>query len=266
MTQLSRERIEQYISDPLEYGLTRSEQMEMARRLLAAEAQEPVRYINKFTGVCVTLEQQPDAATDTAVYVPLYAAPQPVAAPELTVWYGPMPESNGKTNWTAILHRKGEGRCFDGFTIDRSEYPGRVRYAADKVRYLIGELAERPCILDYDADEHSGYVSSKAKPVSVPVVDLPSEFYSSEGVVVQLEKVMAALAVCGVKYKRKGNACRAAVLNQTHVKQPSGGALQLVGEVVARNHPNHERNVDFRWLDFNVEPGTKLYAIKQERG
>jgi hypothetical protein len=42
MTQLSRERIEQYISDPLEYGLTRSEQMEMARRLLAAEAQEPV--------------------------------------------------------------------------------------------------------------------------------------------------------------------------------------------------------------------------------
>jgi len=39
----------------------------------------------------------------------------------------------------------------------------------------------------------------------------------------------------------------------------------LVGEVVAWHHPNHERNVDFRWLDFNVEPGTKLYAIKQER-
>ncbi|WP_256350059.1 hypothetical protein [Enterobacter sp. ENT03] len=42
-------------------------------------------------------------------------------------------------------------------------------------------------------------------------------------------------------------------------------STHLVGEVVARNHPNHERNVDFRWLDFNVEPGTKLYAIKQER-
>ncbi|WP_318393040.1 hypothetical protein [Enterobacter sp.] len=39
----------------------------------------------------------------------------------------------------------------------------------------------------------------------------------------------------------------------------------LVGEVVAWHHPNHERNVDFRWLDFNVEPGTKLYAIKQDR-
>lgn len=86
--------------------------------------------------------------------------------PELTVWYGAMPETNGKTNWTAILHRKGEGRCMDGFTIDRSEYPGRVLYAADRVRYLIGEKSERPSILDYDADAHSGYV----KPGNSPVI------------------------------------------------------------------------------------------------
>ncbi|HHK9888547.1 TPA: DUF551 domain-containing protein [Escherichia coli] len=86
--------------------------------------------------------------------------------PELTVWYGSMPESNGKANWTAILHRKGEGRCMDGFTIDRSEYPGRVLYAADRVRYLIGEKSERPSILDYDADAHSRYV----KPGNSPVI------------------------------------------------------------------------------------------------
>ncbi|MFZ5334788.1 hypothetical protein ACOY9E_21185 [Enterobacter asburiae] len=86
--------------------------------------------------------------------------------PELTVWYGSMPESNGKANWTAILHRKGESRCMDGFTIDRSEYPGRVLYAADRVRYLIGEKSERPSILDYDADAHSGYV----KPGNSPVI------------------------------------------------------------------------------------------------
>lgn len=41
MTQLGRERIEQFISDPLEYGLTRSEQMEMSRRLLAVEGRVP---------------------------------------------------------------------------------------------------------------------------------------------------------------------------------------------------------------------------------
>nr|WP_232487469.1 hypothetical protein [Pectobacterium parmentieri] len=31
----------------------------------------PIRYMNRFTGNCVTLEQQPDADTDTDVYIPL---------------------------------------------------------------------------------------------------------------------------------------------------------------------------------------------------
>ena len=34
------------------------------------------------------------------------------------------------------------------------------------------------------------------------VVRLPTEFYSEQGVVVQLEKVMAALAMHGIKYER----------------------------------------------------------------
>lgn len=34
---------------------------------------KPVRYLNKFSGACVTLEQQPNAADDIAVYMPLYA-------------------------------------------------------------------------------------------------------------------------------------------------------------------------------------------------
>ena len=71
---------------------------------------------------------------------------------KLTVWYGPMPESNGRTNWTAILHK---GKMSEGFTIARSEYPGRVRYEADGVRWLIGELDKRPFILDYDGDERT---------------------------------------------------------------------------------------------------------------
>lgn len=74
---------------------------------------------------------------------------------ELTVWYGSMPESNGKTNWTALLHRK--GNLFGGITIDRSEYQDRVRYEADRMRHMIGELEEEPCILDYDPELHSGY-------------------------------------------------------------------------------------------------------------
>lgn len=78
--------------------------------------------------------------------------------PQLTVWEGAMPESNGRSNFTALLVRK-DGGIFDtdAHTIAQSEYPGRVKYEADRVRYLIGELAERPDILAYDADTHSDY-------------------------------------------------------------------------------------------------------------
>ena len=83
------------------------------------------------------------------------------ASPKLTVWCGPMPESNGKSNFTAILRRvTTEGLLGDlsnGITIARSEYPGRVMYEADRMRFLIGELAAEPFILDYDAEKHSGY-------------------------------------------------------------------------------------------------------------
>lgn len=83
------------------------------------------------------------------------SAEQPASKPELTVWYGAMPESNGKTNWTAMLHRKDDP--WGGITLDRSEYPDRVRYEADRMRYMIGELDIEPFILDYDDKLHSGY-------------------------------------------------------------------------------------------------------------
>jgi len=81
-------------------------------------------------------------------------------APALTVWTGAMPESNGKSNFTATLMRKG-GSLMDSrnFTFEVSEYPDRVRYEADCMRHLIGELAEEPDILAYDADKHSGYAA-----------------------------------------------------------------------------------------------------------
>lgn len=82
--------------------------------------------------------------------------------PKLTVWYGKMPESNGRENWTACLRRVDAVDKWDfGFTFARSEYADQVRYEADRMRYLIGELDKRPYILDYDADLHSGYVEPK---------------------------------------------------------------------------------------------------------
>lgn len=83
--------------------------------------------------------------------------------PELAVWYGSMPESNGRSNWTALLYRK-DGPLWDGITLARSEYPDRVRYEADCVRWLIGELEEEPFILDYDADKNTTPASDLTKP------------------------------------------------------------------------------------------------------
>ncbi|HID3520172.1 MULTISPECIES: hypothetical protein [Citrobacter] len=51
-----------------------------------------------------------------------------------------------------------------------------------------------------------------SSPQSGQVVKLPNEFISNEGIVVQIEKVMAVLAVAGIQYERKGNACRAAMI------------------------------------------------------
>jgi hypothetical protein len=86
------------------------------------------------------------------------------AQPELTVWEGAMPESNGKSNFTAVLHRKdseGFDIFTDGFQFARSEYPDRVRYEADFMRWLIGEREVKPELWDdcYDMDKHSGYVA-----------------------------------------------------------------------------------------------------------
>lgn len=124
-----------------------------ATELATASQKDPgfaLAAMRKAVKSCLTVDHKPQQAN-----------------PELAVWYGSMPESNGKSNWTAILYRKGGegtlmGHLSEGITIDRSEYPDRVRYEADRMRYLIGELTEEPDILKYDETLHSGYKPQKA--------------------------------------------------------------------------------------------------------
>ncbi|WP_312427439.1 hypothetical protein [Serratia sp. (in: enterobacteria)] len=54
-----------------------------SRACLANREAQPVAYLNKFSGTCMTLEQQPNAADDAAVYVPLYTAPPAPAIPDI---------------------------------------------------------------------------------------------------------------------------------------------------------------------------------------
>lgn len=83
MTTITRERVAEIIHsaglEPCDYekvfgSIKTGEIVAMARIALASLEAEPVRYLNKFSGTCVTSEQQTNAADDIAVYVPLYAA------------------------------------------------------------------------------------------------------------------------------------------------------------------------------------------------
>ncbi len=83
MTTITREWLQQTIAefentrDDIPFGLSDDDAkiLIVLKRALAVIDAEPVRYLNKFSGTCVTLEQQSNAADDVAVYMPLYAAP-----------------------------------------------------------------------------------------------------------------------------------------------------------------------------------------------
>lgn len=143
----------------------------------------PVRYMNRYTGACFTLEQQPDAATDTIVYVPLYDVARPVAVPDEMYWQDAPVEGSTR----AAAYATGWNACRDAM--------------------------------------HGSTISNSA---DIAIDEASQSFGNSE----QLEPV----------------------------SQP----YKLVGEVVAWDHPTKERSVDFRWLNYDVAPGTKLYAMSKE--
>ncbi|ECG9053714.1 hypothetical protein BUX39_003516, partial [Salmonella enterica subsp. enterica serovar Javiana] len=79
---ITKERIELFVKSPLENGLTRGEQMDLARIALASLEAEPIGYMNRFTGRVFSLDEQPGADTDTDVYEPVYAAPPAPVVPD----------------------------------------------------------------------------------------------------------------------------------------------------------------------------------------
>ncbi|EAS3206738.1 DUF551 domain-containing protein [Salmonella enterica] len=90
MTTITKEWLQQTIAefentrDDIPFGLDDDDAkiLIVLKRALASLYAESVRYLNKFSGTCVTLEQQSNAADDVAVYMPLYAAPPVPVVPE----------------------------------------------------------------------------------------------------------------------------------------------------------------------------------------
>ncbi|EAA8413126.1 hypothetical protein EA500_17295 [Salmonella enterica] len=91
MTTITREQQKQILIDTANHVISRdntspySENLrELARIALASLEAEPIGYMNCFTGRVFSLDEQPGADTDTAVYEPVYAAPPaPVVSEEM---------------------------------------------------------------------------------------------------------------------------------------------------------------------------------------
>ncbi|ENV0145745.1 DUF550 domain-containing protein [Salmonella enterica] len=81
MTTITKERLLKIQSWRETYGagsnvmLPAEEAEELARIALASLEAKPIGYMNCFTGRVFSLDEQPGAGTDTAVYEPVYAAP-----------------------------------------------------------------------------------------------------------------------------------------------------------------------------------------------
>ena len=82
MTTITKERIELFIKNPLENGLTRGEQMELARIALASLEAEPVAYIFKHPAGKLFWALTDESNKEQADVIPVYAAPPVPVVPE----------------------------------------------------------------------------------------------------------------------------------------------------------------------------------------
>lgn len=86
MTTITKERIELFIKNPLDNGLTRGEQMELARIALTSLEAEPVAYIFKHPAGKLFWALTDESNKEQADVIPVYAAPPvpvvPAALPE----------------------------------------------------------------------------------------------------------------------------------------------------------------------------------------
>ncbi len=82
MSAITKERIKLFIKNPLDNGLTRGEQMELARIALASLEVEPVAYIFKHPAGKLFWALTDESNKDQSDVIPVYAAPPVPVVPE----------------------------------------------------------------------------------------------------------------------------------------------------------------------------------------
>ncbi|EED8669850.1 DUF551 domain-containing protein [Salmonella enterica subsp. enterica serovar Mbandaka] len=85
MTTITKERIELFIKNPLENGLTRGEQMELARIALASLEEEPVAWLHSDNGLGIPAITRSKNIADSWLSMGWYVQPLYIAKPVLVV-------------------------------------------------------------------------------------------------------------------------------------------------------------------------------------
>lgn len=270
---------------------------------------EPVRYMNRFTGACFTLEQQPYAATDTAVYVPLYTEqPAPVAQP------APVVPDILANAFISAIEKEQERLHGEDYLMDSRDCIDVIREELQRLNAC--RAAMNGATISNSADFAIVEISKVTAPVSTVV---PEDYFSSlvskarpaaekamrkfpqpnyvllkvaeeagevvqagvhyaegrmsweqvEGEIVQLLAMLFRLVtegdqINGVTPPAHTRAVMLQSFGITEQLEPVSQPYKLVGEVVAWDHPTKERSLGFRWLSYDVAPGTKLYAMGKE--
>lgn len=116
MSTITKERVAEFIKKPLDNGLTRGEQMELARIALASLEAEPYGYVHKAAyeqaGSC-GLSGDHEAYRDSSTHIAVYTAtPAPVSVPDERAAFETFMEKRFKDCIDRRLVKNGDGEYF----------------------------------------------------------------------------------------------------------------------------------------------------------
>ena len=97
--------------------------------------------VKSYTSAVVVMQKQHE--TMQAEIASLKAQLAEKEENKVRLWFGSMPESNGKKNYTAILYFRKSGLLSGPtFTLERSEFENRVRWSADYLQWMLDGAPE----------------------------------------------------------------------------------------------------------------------------
>ncbi|HBC9029645.1 TPA: DUF551 domain-containing protein [Escherichia coli] len=122
MSAITKERIELFIKNPLDNGLTRGEQMELARIALASLEADPVAYIFKHPAGKLFWALTDESNKEQADVIPVYAAPPVPVVPEEKPMPNPL-KMYAVDAVAAIAEVRGWNACRAAMLQGKSEQP-----------------------------------------------------------------------------------------------------------------------------------------------